>query len=261
MQKHLIVTAILMIALASCQKEAANPTTALQTIQSTVNNTVAADETSPTFNVVDNGDGTYTATLQPDETNGQDVHVYMREGSPEIANQNFNGVPELDISAWTVNGAYAYLRVFLRFDDLAKISTTAHVLKATLYLYGLSSSIVSPQGNSTYPNSPYNFYGTNRSIMEAVAGPWDESTLTWNTQPKVKPEWGKVTIPASTSKWNYDVATDDVKAMVSRAVKYPDKNYGVRISLAVESIYRNLVFASSESTDPTKRPKLVVTYE
>jgi hypothetical protein len=251
MNKHWIALTILTIVVfTSCKKETTEPASSLQSLQNASVNSAIAEQNSPTFTVVDNSDGTHTATLQPDATNGQDVHVYKRNGSPEVANENFNTVPELDISAWTYNGSPIFLRVYLRFDDLAKIPSTAHVLSATLYLYGLSSSITSPQGN----------YGDNRCIIEPATGPWDESTLTWNTQPKASDRF-HVTIPASTSQWNYDVALDDVKAMVTRAVKYPDRNFGVRISLAEESYYQNMVFASSESSDPTKRPKLVVVYE
>jgi len=250
MNKYFITLTILMVALASCKKDIVNKSFTLQNTQKQSGKIAQANESSPTFSVVDNGDGTFTATLQPDASNGQDVHVHKNSSIPSVANTNFNGVPELNISAWTVNGAPIFLRAYIRFDDLAKIPSTAHVLSATFYLYGLTSSIVSPQGN----------YGANRSVIEPVDGPWNESTLTWNTQPKVKTEWGQVTLPASTSQWNYDVALDDVKGMIARAVMFPAKNYGVRISLANETYYRNLIFASSESTDPSKRPKLVVTY-
>ena len=252
------LTALTIIAFGSCQKEAANPASSLQPTQSALNESVA-EIPSSTFNVVDNGDGTYTATLQPDASNGQDVHVENVYGGPN-ANENFNSDAELDMTAWTVNGNPIFLRSYLRFVDLAKIPSTSTVLSATLYLYGISSSRPIKQGNSTYPGSPYTPYGTNRCVIEAVDGPWDESTLTWNTQPKARDKF-HVTIPASTSQWNYDVALDDVKAMVTKAVKYPDKDYGVRITLANESFYRNLMFASSEASDPTKRPKLVVVFK
>ena len=243
-----------MVVFVSCKKEALDKNSSLQHTQGTTNKnalTTAEVTSSSVFNVVDNGDGTFTATLQPDANNGQDVHVYKNFDNPTVANTNFNGVPELNISAWTVNGSPIVLRTFIRFDDLAKIPSTAQVLSATFYLYGLSSSIVSPQGN----------YGENRSIIEPVDGPWDENTITWNKQPKVNTDWGKVTLPKSTSQWNYNVALDDVKGMVSRAVKSPDKNYGIRISLVTGQYYRNLIFAASESSDPTKRPKLVVIYK
>jgi len=263
MIKHFITLSILTIVFASCQKEATDKTAALQSIQNGTNKSTTAAvqvQENSTFNVIDNGDGTFTATLQPDASNGQDVHVEKVYGG-QNANENFNFDPELDMTAWTVNGNPIFLRSYLRFVDLAKIPSTSTILSATLYLYGLNSSRPNPQGNSIYPGSPYNQYQSNRCIIEPVGGPWDENTLTWNTQPKVKSEWGQVTIPKSTSQWNYDVVLDDVKGMVARAVKYPLKDYGVRISLADEHTYRNLMFGSSEASDPTRRPKLVVTYQ
>src|SRR5690242_15769345 len=119
MNKHFIALTILTIVVfTSCRKETADPASSLQNLQNASVGSAIAEQNSPTFTVVDNGDGTHTATLQPDATNGQDVHVYKRNGSPEVANENFNTVPELDISAWTVNGYFALLRVYLRFDDL-----------------------------------------------------------------------------------------------------------------------------------------------
>lgn len=261
MIKHLFTLTMLMIVFASCKKEAIDKASTLQNSQGSANESVLAAITqSSIFDVVQNGDGTYTATLQPDDSNGQDAFVAKLNGSPEYATSNNNWQPELDIAAWTVNGSSFFLRSFLRFDDLAKIPSTAKVLSATLYLYGVSSSIASPQGNSTYPGSPYLQYGTNRSIIEPVKGPWDEHTITWNTQPNVNAQ-EQVAIPKSTSLWNYNAVIGNMRGLVSKAVKYPDRNYGVRISLATEMMYRCMVFASSESTDPTKRPKLVVVYK
>jgi hypothetical protein len=252
------LTILILFAFAGCTKQASNTTSSADRL----NTGNKADLTTPgsTFSVADNGDGTFTATLQPDSSNGEDVHVYKREGSPDIANTNFNDVPELDITAWTVNGAPATLRVFLRFADLSKIPSTAKILSATLYLYGVSNSLVSPQGNSNYPGSPYNQYGSNRCIIESVTGPWEQSTLTWNTQPRVA-DTTNISIPHSTTQWNYNVVLNDVKAIAAKGIKYPDKNYGVRISMATETYYRNMVFSSSEASDPSLRPKLVVVYK
>ena len=44
-------------------------------------------------------------------------------------------------------------------------------------------------------------------------------------------------------------------------INEPTKNYGFRISLVNESIYRSLIFASSENKNPKLRPKLVVVYK
>jgi hypothetical protein len=251
-------TILVLITFAGCTKEAGNNASSGNRLN-TSNKTDLATPGS-TFSVVDNGDGTFTATLQPDSSNGEDVHVYKREGSPDIANTNFNDVPELNAVAWTVNGAPATLRIYLRFADLSKIPSTAKVLSATLYLYGVSNSLVSPQGNSNYPGSPYNTYGSNRCIVESVTGAWEQSTLTWNTQPGVS-DTANISIPHSTTQWNYNVVLNDVKAMTAKGVKYPAKNYGMMISVATESPYRCMVFSSSEASDPSLRPKLVVVYQ
>lgn len=253
-----VLSTLIIIAFFGCTKETANNVSSVNHLNTGNKNDLITS--SSTFNVVDNGDGTFTATLQPDSSNGEDVHVYKRDGSPDIANTNFNDVPELDISAWTVNGAPATLRAYLRFADLSKIPSSARVISATLYLYGVSNSLVGPQGNSNYPGSPYNTYGSNRCVVNSVTGPWEQSTLTWNTQPGVS-DTVQISIPHSTTQWNYNVVFNDVKAMAAKGIKYPDKNYGMRISMATEVYYRNMIFGSSEALDPSLRPKLVVVYK
>jgi hypothetical protein len=49
--------------------------------------------------------------------------------------------------------------------------------------------------------------------------------------------------------------------LISSIINEPTKNYGFRISLVNESIYRSLIFASSENKNPKLRPKLIVVYK
>ena len=98
MKKHLSTfTVLALLAFAGCTKQASSNTSQ----ENRLNTGNKTDLTTPgsTFNVVDNGDGTFTATLQPDSTNGEDVHVYKRQGSPDIANTNFNDVPRIRCSS------------------------------------------------------------------------------------------------------------------------------------------------------------------
>ncbi len=73
-------------------------------------------------------------------------------------------------------------------------------------------------------------------------------------------ELDEALIPASTKQWNYNV-TVDVTQMVKRMVANPSKNYGFKMRLVTEDTYRSMVFASSEYSDSTKRPKLTVRYK
>jgi hypothetical protein len=196
--------------------------------------------------VMNNGD--IILTLTPNSVSGQDANVLYFQDHPDQTNSNFNYQNELEIAAWTDQGYTVIRRSLIRFKNLTKVPDTAHVVSAKLYLYGLNSSIEMPQGNS----------GDNPCYVERVITSWDENTVTWNNQPLIT-QSNRVVLGPSTSQWGYN-AVIDVTLLVKPMIKYPAKNYGFRISLQSESIYRSIGFYTSENTDSHKRPKLVITY-
>ena len=168
-----------------------------------------------------------TLDLRPNADNGQDAYVEWKADQPQTATANFNYVPELPVLTWTDGGAV--------------------VKSATLYLYGLSSSLNHPPGNS----------GMNKCYVAQVTSPWDETTITWNTQPGYTTT-GIASFGPSTAQWNWDTQAD-VTNIVKRMVKYPNKNYGFGIALQREQIYNAVIFGSSEAAE-NDRPRLVVEY-
>lgn len=228
----------------SCQKDH---------ISSPQSQTVQTEENSDAtvFSYLE--DGLTKLVLRPCADDGQDVYV-DKLGSLPAGNQNY--VPELPINNWT-NGAPLNTRSFIRFDKLALVPTSGTVVSAKLYLYGLSSSLNTPQGNSWYPGAPYG-YQKNDCYVQQVLGPWDETTLTYDNQPATSAE-NQGYLAASTSQWNYN-AVVDVTALVQKMVADPSTNYGFGIRLVNESIYRSVVFGSSEA-NRNVRPRLVVKYQ
>lgn len=210
-----------------------------------------------------------TLTLQPGALDGQDARPAATQGCwggasyANVANDNYPDLPELAMTAWTfdANGcATGQYRSFLKFTALSNIPQTATVLSAKLSLYGVSSSLSSPQGNSYYPGSPYNSSGSNECWIKRVTGTWTEASITWNNQPAVT-DVNRVAIPASTSQWNYTVTDLDVTEMVKAMVNNANANNGFCIMHQVENYYRSVTFASSDHPDASKRPKLVVVYQ
>lgn len=199
-------------------------------------------------------------TLRPGPNSGQDANVLYFEGHTDQMNANFNYQNELETVAWTDGGYNVIRRSLIRFDSLAKVPTTATVVSAELYLYGLNTSVEAPQGNSYCPGSPYNGYADNTCYVERIVGGlWYENTVTWNNQPLVT-EKNRAVVSPSTSQWSYDVAVDVTK-LAQPIVQNPQKNYGFRINLQSETIYRSMLFYTSEANDKSKRPKLVVIYQ
>lgn len=219
-----------------------------------------------TTSIVVNPNPIKTLILQPGPTEGQDARPADIQGcSPgnpygNVANDVYD-LADLAAGAWTfgANGcSTGQLRSFLKFTGLSVIPQSATILSAKLSLYGVTSSVSWSQGNSYYPGSPYTL--TNELWLKRITASWSESTITWNNKPTVT-DVNRVAIPASTLQWGYDVTNIDVTEMVKSMVNNANSNHGFCLMNQIEEIYRSMTFASSDHSDATKRPKLVVTYQ
>ncbi|HLZ88438.1 MAG TPA: DNRLRE domain-containing protein [Puia sp.] len=212
-----------------------------------------------TDSVVTVNDTDQTLILRPDSTTGQDSYVSKLDDYPTDGNVNLNFAHEMVLARWVFsqdNYDSATQRGYIRFDSLRKIPSTATVTSAILYLYGESTSLSYPYGNSYYPGS-YNPPNPGL-IQRVVGGTWDQKTITWNNAPALT-SVGQDTIPASTSAFNYNVAVD-VTSLVRTMVDSPATNYGFGLRLITEQASRTMQFGSCEVPDSTLRPKLVVRY-
>lgn len=185
-------------------------------------------------------------TFQPDACRGKDSHVSYITGNPSAANANFGSLDEVVPFTWTFGGAVGSCRALIDFADLQLIPQGTTVTYAYLSLYGKPSSNTAPQGNS----------GTNSCYVQRVTSTWDENTVTWNTQPS-STTTNQAALPGSTSQWNYDVIDLNVTALVQDIINQPvASRFGFMIKLQNESIYKSLIFASSDYSVAAKRPKL-----
>ncbi|MBU1718110.1 MAG: DNRLRE domain-containing protein, partial [Bacteroidetes bacterium] len=140
--------------------------------------------------------------------------------------------------AWTSGGA-VYQRGYMEFN-LDTIPENAVIIDATLILSGIDHS------------------GANISYLECVTAAWEEAVITWNNQPATDTNH-RITLAQTTSSTeNKDV---DMKYFVQQWLSGNLDNYGIRIKLETEAVYRKMRFASSDyTTDTTLRPYLIVTY-
>lgn len=207
-----------------------------------------------------NVDGSTTLVLRPGPTDGKDAYVNFLDGNANSIYGTSGDIPELGADAWTDGGALELRRFYIEFDSLVKVPATATVVSATLQLFGLpGSSITHPQGNSIYPGSPYNGYPDNSALVQKVTAKWKENTIDYANQPGVT-NLDEAVIPSSTDQWNYNPKVD-VTSMVKKMVLHPNKNFGFKVSISNENIYRGMVFASSEATTKSIRPKLTIVYQ
>jgi hypothetical protein len=189
-------------------------------------------------------------TLQPNSCNGNDAMVEMINGLPNIANTNYGNSDQLIAEAWTfygLGGTTGFLRFFLDFNELQSIPQYTPVSYAYLSLYGVATSGANNLGS----------YGSNAGYVQRVTSAWNESTVTWNTQPGVTTT-NQVSLPGSAGvQWNYNVIDLNVTTLLQDIINQPPASrYGFAVKLQSEVYYSSLLFGSSEHADTTRHPKL-----
>jgi ABC-type microcin C transport system permease subunit YejE len=91
-----------------------------------------------------------------------------------------------------------------------------------------------------------------------IISQWDEKKVTWNTQPSTIPSYISNTLIQDASGWyrySFNI-TDYVKDWVSN----PSNNQGILIYVPWRNENRALNIQSSESSDVSHRPRLVIQY-
>lgn len=206
---------------------------------------------------------TTTLVFKPNATVGKDTPIWkfdddcIGNGSTQTnADRNFGTEETLWMKDWTWNAigcSGGTIRSLLCFTELSNIPSNAVIVSATLRLYGVTSD-----RNTSYSGAPASYY-ENTVVVQQITSPWNENTVTWNTQPSTTTA-NQFIIPQSTSQynWNYTNSSSELVAMVQNMVS--GNNYGFMLRLQTEQHYRNMVFASSDHPDASLHPELEVTY-
>lgn len=206
---------------------------------------------------------TTTLVFKPNATMGKDAPICkfdndcISTGETQTnADRNFGTEETLWMKDWTWNAvgcSGGTIRSLLCFTELSNIPSNAVIVSATLRLYGVTSD-----RNTSYSGAPASYY-ENTVVVQQVTSPWNENTVTWNTQPSTTTA-NQFIIPQSTSQynWNYSNSSSELVAMVQSMVS--GNNYGFMLRLQTEQHYRNMVFASSDHPDASLHPELEVTY-
>jgi PKD repeat protein len=191
-------------------------------------------------------DQTETLTLQPNDVGGKDANIAACIPCGYNDN-NYGSLADFKITSWTNNGDDSNSRGLIEFD-ISSIPAGATIVSAKLSLYYKQSN---DGAHSTLT-------GSNAAYIQKVTSSWSESTVTWDTQPS-STDAGQVTIPASTSD-TQDYPNIDITSIVQGWANDQTTNFGLLIRMQDESPYRRLAFASSDYTEASKRPKLVIEY-
>lgn len=202
-----------------------------------------------------------TQIFKPGAAAGNDTYVRFisncSAGSTEanLVNSNFGNDNNMRVMTWTYNsvpncgpsGSTGTTRSFLRFDQLSSLPAGAVVTNATLRLFGVNSTDVPGNTGNTASNSIQ---------IGRVQSAWSETGMTWNNQPGVDYS-NNIVVPASTV--NLDNISVNVTAIVLSQIS-SGVNNGFGIRLAGESTFRSRWWATSDFSDATRHPELVITY-
>jgi hypothetical protein len=182
-------------------------------------------------------------TLQPGAI-GKDARIFSL---PTAVNTPGGALPTLPALVWTWGGVAGIQRSLIDFD-LSSVPPGAVISNATLTLFA---------DTADFPNGHSQLTGTNELLIRRITAPWNEDTVTWNTQPTTDAV-GQLTLPKSTSaSQNYVI---DVTAFINQERAAPTQNYGLMLQLVTEQQYRAVSFASSDNANAALRPKLDLTY-
>lgn len=180
-----------------------------------------------------------TITLQPGSA-GFDAHV--DNNTPNSMDVNY---PVINAGYNTVGGNPTISHNFMGFD-LSAIPAGSTIVSATLSLWH-STSI-------NHSNS-----SANEELFAKVTQNWDESSVTWNTQPTFS---STDTIHIGTTNVGDDKLNINLQSFVQDWVTTPATNFGMVMHLVDEpgALGRFQSYASSDVADSTRRPKLVITF-
>lgn len=187
---------------------------------------------------------------------GQSTFVTYNATDPAWANGNLYGnqnvTQELSSATTPANGGGGPVisRSFLAFD-LSAIPANAEIVSAKLSLYGLPYSNAIPQGNQ----------GDNGLLIQRVLDNWNQTTVTWNTQPATTTS-GQVELPPATATFQHDATNIDVTGLVrDMHTLTPGKTAGFCLRLKTEELWRSVLFASTRHASPQKRPVLKIVFK
>lgn len=193
-----------------------------------------------------------TVTLQPNPSEGKDAVIwYLSSQSGTFGQTNTTPNPtseSFQAMEWTWNGSAGVRKSLIDFD-ISSIPANSLITSAKLSLYAFPNSV---DGG----HSPLS--GSNACYLTEISSPWDENTVTWNTQPTIN-VGNQLTLPQSNSEFD-DYLDFDVTAIIQNKYLNPNVSHGFMLSIINSNYYRQMIFASSDHPNPLKRPKLEITY-
>jgi hypothetical protein len=192
-----------------------------------------------------------TLSLQPGPEKGKDAMVSNLEPEKNFGDHKYFEATFLTEPVLTVMRSNRSL-IYFNLDTLPK---SAIIKKVTLRLtYDLPIPFNSSYQTDTYPSAGIMWYG---GVFQQVVEPWDENTVTWNTQPKTT-ETNQVFVPPFIR--NTNVLEYDVTRLFVPVAATSVPNHGILFKLWPVEKFPGFRFASSDYATANMRPKLTIFY-
>lgn len=182
-----------------------------------------------------------TLHLRPDAPSGKDARI-----GAIVPDNNYGTSEELFAYAWTQDGILNVTRTLMDFD-LSVIPADARIDSAFLSLYFNPGSAYASQHS-----------GETDFTIQRLISSWEESTVTWSTQPTATYA-NYVTMPGAVAPYQ-DFPDMNITALIQDYIDDPAGSHGFLLKFVDESPYKILVWASSDHPLESLRPKLDVYY-
>ena len=167
-----------------------------------------------------------------------------------VPDNNYGKSKDIHIYSWTQGGILNVNRVFIDFD-LAAIPKNTTIKSASLSLY------FNP--NPKNQGDRYKNTGEDNIIIQRVISNWNESDLTWSSQPETTETNQIVITKKKNAKTGYlDI---DVTNLIQDLVKDDNGRYGIMVRHQNEKPKNAVYFASSNHPNKDLHPKLEVSYK
>lgn len=183
----------------------------------------------------------YTISLQPGGENGKDALF----GSI-VPDNNYGTSENIHLYAWTQNGITNVNRAAIEFD-LSSIPAEANIDSARLSLYFNTTSAYGDQHE-----------GKTGFIIQRITSRWEESSVTWRTQPSISTE-NQVLVDGAIMP-TQDFPDIDVTPLIGDYIHDRENSHGLLLKFQNEKPFRMALLASSNHPTDHLRPKLEVHY-
>jgi hypothetical protein len=222
-----------------------------QKMQFTAKELLSTTKENPLLLKIPWGQQYRTLVLQPGPEIGKDAMISNLEPAKNFGDHKYFEATFLSESVLTVMRSNRSM-IWFSTDSLPK---SAVIKKVTLGLrYDLPIPFDNTYVTDTYPSTGIAWYG---GVLQQIIEPWEESKVTWNTQPKTI-EANQVFIPPFIRNTNF-IEVDVTKLFVAaNASALP--NYGMLFRLWPTDKFPGFRFASSDYSDPLMRPRLTIFY-